>query len=299
MEVFTPDLDVTRSINPEAGNNSHDKSIDDKQRESFNTLFSTAAVDLNNVNIERLPTGCKSLDDLLGNGMETGVITQFYGAPGSGKTQLCFTLCVTLPSHYRAIYIDTESSFRPERIKAIARARGLDHEKILQRILVAKALDSTLQESCIEVAASNINFEANSIPNNIKLLIVDSMTGHHRAEYAGRSRLPERLQKLNRLMHMLLKIVHTNAVAVVVTNHEMQSSVDGSFDKRVVPLGGNVMSYASTYRIHLDGRYPDCRRARLELSPCHPQADILFAIDDRGFTDVGDDTSYSISRTII
>ena len=60
----------------------------------------------------------------------------------------------------------------------------------------------------------------------------------------------------NKLMHTLLKIAHTNAVAVVVTNHEMQSSVDGSFDNRVVPLGGNVMSYASTYRIHLDGRYP-------------------------------------------
>lgn len=55
--------------------------------------------------------------------METGVITQFYGAPGSGKTNLCFTLCVMLPSRYTAIYIDTESSFRPERIKAIARAR--------------------------------------------------------------------------------------------------------------------------------------------------------------------------------
>jgi DNA repair protein RadA len=98
----------------------------------------------------------------LGGGIETGVITQFYGAPGSGKTQLCYTLCVALASHYGAIYIDTESSFRPERINGIARARGLDHEKILQRILVAKALDSTMQESCIREAGSNINFETNS-----------------------------------------------------------------------------------------------------------------------------------------
>jgi RecA/RadA recombinase len=68
-----------------------------------------------------------------------------------------------LPSRYTAIYIDMESSFRPERIKAIAMTRGLDHEKILQKILVAKALDSTMQESCIEAAGSNINFETNSI----------------------------------------------------------------------------------------------------------------------------------------
>jgi DNA repair protein RadA len=107
-----------------------------------------------------------------------------------------------------------------------------------------------MQESCILEAGSNINFETNSISSKIKLLIVDSITNHYRAEYAGRSRLPERLQKLNKLMHTLLKIAHTNAVAVVVTNHEMQSSVDRSFDKvAVVPLGGNVMSYASTYRI--------------------------------------------------
>ena len=79
----------------------------------------------------------------------------------------------------------------------------------------------------------------------------------------------------------------------------MQSSVDGSFDNRVVSVRDNVMSYASTYRIHLDGRYPDCRRATLDLSLCHPQADILFVIDERGFTDVGDDKSYSISRTMI
>ena len=138
-----------------------------------------------------------------------------------------------LPSRYTAIYIDTESSFRPERIKAIAKARGLDHEKILQKILVAKALDSTMQESCIREAGSNINFETNSISSKIKLLIVDSITNHYRAKYAGRSRLPERLQKLNKLMHTLLKIARTNTVAVVVTNHEMQSSVDRSFDNRV------------------------------------------------------------------
>ena len=98
--MFTPDLDVTGSIieahancgkshetNPEARNNSHDKSIDDKHRLPFNTLFSTARLELNDQNIERLPTGCKNLDDLLGGGIETGVITQIYGAPGSGKTQ--------------------------------------------------------------------------------------------------------------------------------------------------------------------------------------------------------------------
>jgi DNA repair protein RadA len=98
----------------------------------------------------RLPTGCKSLDNLLAGGIEAGVITQVYAPPGSGKTQLCHTLCVMLPTDYRVIYIDTEGSFRPERIKEIANARGFDSKQILQRILVTKALDIKQLESRIE-----------------------------------------------------------------------------------------------------------------------------------------------------
>jgi len=73
----------------------------------------------------------------------------------------------------------------------------------------------------------------------------------------------------------------------VVTNHQTQSSVDGAHN-RVVPLGGNAMSYASKYRIHLDYRR-GYRSAKLDLGPCPAQDDISFAINGRGFTDVVDD----------
>jgi DNA repair protein RadA len=241
------------------------------------TLFSTAAAELRKQDTVRFSTSCKSLDSLLGGGIVAGVITQVYGAPGSGKTQLCHTLCVMLPSDYDAIYIDTEGSFRPERIRAIAKARGFDSKQILQRILVTKALDIKQLESRIEAACSKIDSDS-----KIKLLIVDSIIYHYRAECAGRSKLPEKIQRLNKYMHLLLKTAHTSAVAVVVTNHQTQSSVDGTYN-RVVPLGGNAVSYASKYRIHLDYRH-----ARLDLGPCPPH-DISFAINERGFTDVADD----------
>ena len=202
------------------------------------TLFSTAAAELRKQDILRFPTGCKSLDNLLDGGIETGVITQIYGPPGSGKTQLCHTLCVMLPSDYGTIYIDTEGSFRPERIRAIAKARGLDPKQVLQRILVAKALDIKQLESRIEAACSKIDSD-----NKIKLLIVDSIIYHYRAECAGRSKLPEKIQRLNKYMHLLLKTASSNAVAVMVTNHQTQSSVDG-IHNRVAPLGGNAVSYA-------------------------------------------------------
>ena len=228
----------------------------------------------------RLPTGCKSLDNLLGGGIEAGVITRIYGAPGSGKTQLCHTLSVMLPSDYRVIYIDTEGSFRPERIQAIAKARGFDSKQILQRILVTKALDIKQLESRIEAACSKIDSDS-----KIKLLIVDSIIHHYRAECAGRSKLPEKIQRLNKYMHLLMKTASSNAVAVVVTNHQTQSSVDGT-SNRVAPLGGNAVSYASKYRVHLDYR-GGYRCARLDLGPCPPQDDISFSINERGFTEAG------------
>ena len=235
------------------------------------------AAELQIQNVVRFSTGCNSLDNLLDGGIEAGVITQVYGLPGSGKTQLCHTLCVMLPPNYNAIYIDTEGSFRPERIKEIAKARGLDSKQILQRILVTKALDIKQLESRIEAACSKIDSDS-----KIKLLIVDSIIYHYRAECAGRSKLPEKIQRLNKYMHLLLKTAHTSGVAAVVTNHQTQASVDGSYN-RVASLGGYAMSYASKYRIHLDYRH-----ARLDLGPCPPQDDISFGINERGFTDVAD-----------
>ena len=231
----------------------------------------------------RVPTGCKSLDSLLHGGIEAGQITQVYGPPGSGKTQLCHTLCVMLPSDCMVIYIDTEGSFRPERIQEIANARGLHPRQILQRILVTKALDIKQLESRIETACSKIDSD-----NKIKLLIVDSIIYHYRVELGGRSKTSERIHRLNKYMHLLLKTASSNAVAVVVTNHQMQSSLDGFYG--VVPLGDNAVSYASKSRIHLDGRNNDHRRARLERSQSHPQSEIYFVIDEqRGFTDIQND----------
>jgi len=249
------------------------QSIENKQPDSFSTAFSTAATELRIQNVVHLPTGCRSLDNLLDGGIEAGVITQVYGPSGSGKTQLCHTLCTMLSPNHNAIYIDTEGGFRPERIQEIAKARGLHPKQILQRILVTKALDIKQLESRIEAACSKIYSDS-----EIKLLIVDSIIYPYRAECAGRSKLPEKIQRLNKYMHLLLKTAHTDGIAVVVINHQTQSSVDGTHN-RFVPLGGNAMSYASKYRIHLD-----YLRARLDLGPCLPH-DISFAINERGFTD--------------
>jgi DNA repair protein RadA len=141
---------------------------------------------------KRLSTGSKNLDDLLSGGLETGAITQFYGASNTGKTHLCHLLSVALPSPYQAIYIDTEGGFREERIQSIATARGLDHTNILSNIKVLQPKDSKQQESDIKDACSIVKSSSNS--KKIKLLIVDSMMFHYIAECPGRSDLSKSTQ---------------------------------------------------------------------------------------------------------
>ncbi|MEM0320687.1 MAG: DNA repair and recombination protein RadA, partial [Candidatus Nezhaarchaeales archaeon] len=166
--------------------------------------------------VARITTGSKNLDRLLGGGVETQIITEFYGEYGSGKTQICHQLCVNvqLPRNLgglegSAIYIDCEGTFRPERIVSMSRALGLDPSNVLKNIVVARAYNSDHQMLIVEHAKDIIN------EKNVKLLVVDSVTGFFRAEYPGRETLVMRQQKLNKHLHSLSRIAYTYEIAVV------------------------------------------------------------------------------------
>ncbi|MEW6603425.1 MAG: DNA repair and recombination protein RadA [Thermoproteota archaeon] len=236
---------------------------------------------------ERISTGSKSFDDLLGGGMETRAVTEVYGEFGTGKTQLCHTLCVLVQQDRangglaaKALYIDTENTFRPERIVSIAQARGFDSRKALENVIVAKAYNSAHQELIIEEAGGIVE------ENNIKLIIVDSAVAHYRAEFLGRATLSERQQRLNKFMHILVRIAETYEVAVVVTN-QIQASPDAYFGDTVRATGGNVVAHTSTYRIHLK-RSGKNRIARMVDSPYHAEREVLFTLSDRGISDVNE-----------
>ncbi|HEX5187220.1 MAG TPA: DNA repair and recombination protein RadA, partial [Nitrososphaeraceae archaeon] len=169
--------------------------------------------------IERISTGSKNFDELLGGGFEVNAITEIYGEFGSGKTQICHTSSVTVQKRRSeggleggVIYIDTENTFRPERIVSISKLRNVDHIKILENIIVAKAFNSAHQELIIQEIGNIIESK------NIKLLILDSAISHYRAEYLGRGTLSERQQKINKLMHTLLRISETYQIATILTN---------------------------------------------------------------------------------
>lgn len=245
------------------------------------------ATSLYNKRRERISTGSKSFDDLLGGGIETKALTEIYGEFGTGKTQLCHTICIMVQQDRqtgglgaKAIYIDTENTFRPERIVSIAQARDFDPNKALENVIVAKAYNSAHQELIIEEAGSVIE------DNGVKLIIVDSAVAHYRAEFLGRASLSERQQRLNKFMHMLIRIADTYEVAVVVTN-QVQASPEAYFGDSVRPTGGNVVAHTSTYRLYLK-RSGKNRIARMVDSPYHAEREVLFTLSERGVTDVNE-----------
>ena len=234
---------------------------------------------------ERISTGSENLDDLFEGGIESKAVTEIYGEYGTGKTQICHTLCVLVQqqrrfkgrSDNRALYIDTENTFRPERIVSIALARKLDPDRILENIIVAKAYNSAHQELIIEETGPIID------SNNVKLLVVDSAVAHYRSEFLGRATLSERQQRLNKFMHILVRIAEMYSVAVVATN-QIQSSPDAVFGDAFRPTGGHVVAHTSTYRVFLK-RAGKNRIARMVDSPYHPEREVLFTLNEQGVAD--------------
>ena len=235
-------------------------------------------------NIGKITTGSKNFDHLLRGGIETKSITEVCGEYGTGKTQLCHTACVTVQQDYshgglkgNALYIDTENTFRPERIESISRCKNLESFKILDNIIVAKAYSSSHHELILSESGKIID------SNNIKLMVIDSIISLYRSEYIGLSALSERQQRLNKLIHNVMRIAETFEIAVLLTN-QVQSTPDSFIGFQYKAAGGNIVAHSSTYRIFLrkSGRN---RIARMIDSPYHPESEIVFTIGDDGISD--------------
>jgi len=248
---------------------------------------------LNRQQVERITTGSKALDELLGGGIETQSIVEAFGEFGSGKTQLGHQLAVNvqLPKDKgglseenkiaEAVYIDTEGTFRPERIRQMAKAVGLNPDDALKHILVARALNTDHQMSLVRKIPKLIKEG-----HNIRLIVIDSITAHFRAEYVGRETLAERQQKLNKHLRDLLKLATTYNLIVYVTNQVMARPDSYIGIDFVQAVGGHVLAHAITYRIFLRKGKGGVRIARLIDAPHLPEREVTFRITDEGVRDV-------------
>jgi len=238
-------------------------------------------------NVRRLTTMSKQIDELVGGGLETQTITEFYGEYGVGKSILCHQLAVNvqLPEEKgglngSALYIDTENTFRPEWIVRMAKAMGLDPTETAKRIIYSEAFNSDHQILVLDKADKVIQ------ENNVKLIIVDSLTAHFRSEYLGREMLAERQQKLNSHLHRLVRLSRAFNACAVVTNQVM-SKPDQFFAMAVEAVGGHIVSHTSHTRIFLRRTSSGpVRICRLVSSPYLPEGERIFKITEEGIKDI-------------
>jgi len=261
--------------------------------------------------IGKLTWGVEAVDDLLGGGVETQSITEVYGEFGSGKSQVTHQLAVTvqLPREHgglegRAIFIDSEDTFRPERIDDMV--RGLSEERIqaamdyreiegspddeeamvelveafLDKIHVAKAFNSNHQILLAEKANELAN-EHDDSEWPVRMVCVDSLTAHFRAEYVGRGELAPRQQKLNKHLHDIARIANLHNAAVVVTN-QVQSNPDSFFGDPTKPIGGNILGHKSTFRLYLRKSKGTKRIVRLVDAPNLPDGEAVMRVENGG-----------------
>ena len=236
----------------------------------------------------KITTSSKALDNILGGGIETQAITEFFGEFATGKSQVGFQLAVNVQMPREkgglgknCLFIDTEHTFSPERIVAIAKAQGLDAEKVLKNIYVARAFNSEHQVFLVEKAQDMIK------EKNIGLIIIDSLMGHFRADFVGRGELAPRQQKLNRHLHALQKLADAHNLAVYMTNQVM-AKPDVLFGDPTRPVGGHVLAHQSSYRIYLRKGAKGTRVARLTDASNLPEAEAIFKITPEGVRDVQD-----------
>ncbi|VVB55352.1 DNA repair and recombination protein RadA [uncultured archaeon] len=246
--------------------------------------------------VGKLSFGTKAFDDLMGGGVESQAITEFYGEFGSGKTQVGHQMAVNvqLPKEEgglegSVIIIDTENTFRPERITQMVMGLSAKHgkeydpEEFLKNIHVAKAYNSNHQILLVDTA-NDLALKLRDTGMPVRLLIVDSLTAHFRAEYVGRGTLADRQQKLNKHMHDLMKFASLYNAAIIVTNQVM-SKPDAFFGDPTKPIGGHIVGHTATFRLYLRKSKGEKRIARLVDSPNLPEGEAIFSVTTEGLKD--------------
>lgn len=233
----------------------------------------------------RLTTCSKAFDELMGGGLESQAIIEFFGEFGSGKTQMVHQLVVTVQFPIddggmdgHAIFIDTENTFRPERVVQMAQAHDLDPEEVLKKIHVARAYNSHHQVLLMD----KVKDIAREFP--VKLLVVDSLTAHFRAEYIGRGTLADRQQKLNKHIHDLQRFAEINNAVVAVTN-QVHSKPDAFFGDPTRPIGGHIVGHNATFRVYLRKSKGNKRICRLIDSPNLPDGEAVITVTENGIED--------------
>lgn len=273
-EKTSVDLEIAKTIITEAISNIDQKPV------------SAADLLLKEEKRLKISTGSTELDKLLGGGIFTGEITEVSGEFATGKTQLCFQLCINvqLPPEQGGLeggvyYIDTEGTFSSTRIVQMAQSSGLDPKKLLSNIAVTRTYNSDHLTFLI------MNVEQIIKKRNIKLFIIDSIASHFRAEYIGEDRLVSRQQAIMRLAETMKQLLEKYDIAIVVTNQVIATMDESLFDKSPHPALGFAWAHRPHQRILLRKGRDQARIARMYDSSRLPDRECVFFVTEKGISD--------------
>lgn len=230
----------------------------------------------------QIKTNSVELDKLYGGGLESGGIHEGYGKASSGKSQLGFQLCVNVQEQYpdsKVIFVDTEGTWRPQRIRQMAEARKLNAINILKNIYVIKPFNTDMQLFAFEKAEELIKKEG-----NIKLIVLDSLLNHFRNDYQARGKLADRQQKLNKHLHHLNKIAQIYNVVIYYSNQVMMNPAI-MYGNPVTPVGGEVLAHQSTTRVYLSKSAKGIT-AKMVDSSSLPSGECMFQVTEKGLEDI-------------
>ena len=239
----------------------------------------------------QITTGSRELDRLLGGGIETSSITEVFGEFRTGKSQLCHTLAVNcqLPidqggAEGKCLWIDTEGTFRPERLLAVAHRYKLDEQMVLENVAYARCYNTDHQMRLLMEGAAMM------AETRYALVIVDSAMALYRTDYSGRGELSARQQHLACFLRGLIKLAEEFGVAVVITNQVVAQVDSGAMYQAdpKKPIGGNIMAHSSTTRLYFRKGKGEQRMCKIYDSPCLPESECTFAITARGIDDTAE-----------
>jgi DNA repair protein RadA len=246
-------------------------------------------------------TGIAGLDSILGGGLRSGAIYEFVGPARSGKTTLCSQCCVTVqlpPEGHKitvgkdqdylvrgrggpAIWLDTEKTFRPDRVSRIAERFGIDPKMAVESISYVKVVNAHHMRWLVE---ERLPFVLDA--TNAKLIVVDSLIRHFGAEFIGRETLAKRQQIISRLLQVLIEYADAYEATVIYTNQIRANPTP--YGGPTKEAGGNILAYGSTYRIRLKPKKGEERSAAVRDAPDLPEEETTYYLTEVGLVDKPD-----------
>ncbi|MBN1785250.1 MAG: AAA family ATPase [Candidatus Bathyarchaeota archaeon] len=225
---------------------------------------------------KHVPTGCISLDKLLGGGFPAGAVSLIYGEAETGKTSLTVQCAVNCARRgIKSLFLDTDGTFSYERLSQIAE---YDYKKISPLIIIIRP--TTFQEQ-----SEAIDHLEKVITHKFGIIVIDTVTSLYHVEFNDKEEVYVTNRELNRQLAVLTEIAKTHKIAVLVVSQVRGFLSGDSMEMR--PVAKRVMNYWS--EVVLNMKQTGQTRVIKVLREKHPSikgtGNVYVKIESSGITD--------------